>query len=217
MQPGLDGALATASGGGDVADGQRRPGATSRWNAGKDLSWVPVRAERVVEVTFGQLENGRFRHGVSFVRWRPDRDPESCQYSQLDVALTRAVHRVHGPGGGLRRPRVVGTVVLVVVGGSVVVVGLSGGTDTSLGSAAEPSLLSTWNGLRTPLDGAVGERGLHLERPVAGHVEGHAAAVGRLGRAATRERDRLRDGVARGGRRRVEHDLQAGDAGRRGR
>jgi len=65
---------------------QRMPGATSRWNAGKDLSWVPVRPERVVEVTFGQLENGRFRHGVSFVRWRPDREPSSCRYDQLDVA-----------------------------------------------------------------------------------------------------------------------------------
>ena len=61
-------------------------GGTSRWNAGKDLSWVPVRVERVVEVTFGQLENGRFRHGVSFVRWRPDRTPASCRYDQLEVA-----------------------------------------------------------------------------------------------------------------------------------
>ncbi|MBA3289427.1 MAG: ATP-dependent DNA ligase [Acidimicrobiia bacterium] len=67
-------------------DGGRRPGVGSRWNAGKDLSWVPVRAERVAEVTFGQLEKGRFRHGVSFVRWRPDREPESCRYDQLDVA-----------------------------------------------------------------------------------------------------------------------------------
>ena len=64
----------------------RLPGATSRWNAGKDLSWVPLRVERVVEVTFGQLQNGRFRHGVQFVRWRPDRTPESCTYDQLDVA-----------------------------------------------------------------------------------------------------------------------------------
>jgi ATP-dependent DNA ligase len=64
----------------------RRPGATSRWNAGKDLSWVPIRAERVAEVTFGQLENRRFRHGVSFVRWRPDREPSSCRYDQLEVA-----------------------------------------------------------------------------------------------------------------------------------
>ena len=65
---------------------QRMPGGFSRWNAGKDLSFVPVRVERVVEVTFGQLESGRFRHGVKFVRWRPDRTPESCRYDQLDVA-----------------------------------------------------------------------------------------------------------------------------------
>jgi ATP-dependent DNA ligase len=76
--------FATAAG--EEGAAQRRPGATSRWNAGKDLSWVPVRVERVVEVTFGQLENGRFRHGVTFIRWRPDRTPESCRYDQLDVA-----------------------------------------------------------------------------------------------------------------------------------
>jgi ATP-dependent DNA ligase len=64
----------------------RLPGAQSRWNAGKDLSWVPIRAERVAEVTFGQLQSGRFRHGVSFIRWRPDRTTESCRYDQLDVA-----------------------------------------------------------------------------------------------------------------------------------
>lgn len=65
---------------------QRMPGGFSRWNVNKDLSFVPLRPERVLEVTFGQLENGRFRHGVSFVRWRADRDPESCRYDQLDVA-----------------------------------------------------------------------------------------------------------------------------------
>jgi ATP-dependent DNA ligase len=65
---------------------QRQPGAVSRWNAGKDLSWVAIRPERVAEVTFGQLENGRFRHGVKFLRWRFDRDPASCNYDQLDVA-----------------------------------------------------------------------------------------------------------------------------------
>jgi ATP-dependent DNA ligase len=68
------------------SDEARKPGATSRWNAGKDLSWVPIRVERVAEVTFGQLEKRRFRHGVSFVRWRPDRTPESCRYDQLEVA-----------------------------------------------------------------------------------------------------------------------------------
>jgi ATP-dependent DNA ligase len=62
------------------------PGGGSRWNAGKDLSWVPVRVERVAEVTFGQLQSGRFRHGVRFLRWRPDRTPQSCRYDQLEVA-----------------------------------------------------------------------------------------------------------------------------------
>ncbi|MEM8621167.1 MAG: ATP-dependent DNA ligase [Actinomycetota bacterium] len=61
-------------------------GGGSRWNAGKDLSFVPIRMGLVAEVTFGQLEGGRFRHGVGFVRWRPDRDPESCTFDQLDVA-----------------------------------------------------------------------------------------------------------------------------------
>ncbi|MCO5332329.1 MAG: ATP-dependent DNA ligase [Ilumatobacteraceae bacterium] len=66
--------------------GQRLPGGGSRWNAGKDLSWVPLRIERVAEVTFGQLQEGRFRHGSTFLRWRPDRTPESCRYDQLEVA-----------------------------------------------------------------------------------------------------------------------------------
>jgi ATP-dependent DNA ligase len=79
---------------------QRRPGATSRWNAGKDLSWVPLRVERVVEVTFGQLENGRFRHGVTFVRWRPDREPESCRYDQLDVAAPVDFHQFMATSAG---------------------------------------------------------------------------------------------------------------------
>lgn len=62
------------------------PSGGSRWNAGKDLSFVPIRMGLVAEVAFGQLEGGRFRHGVTFLRWRPDRRPESCTYDQLDVA-----------------------------------------------------------------------------------------------------------------------------------
>jgi ATP-dependent DNA ligase len=69
-----------------TVDGPTPPAAGSRWNAGKDLSFVPLRMGLVAEVTFGQLEGGRFRHGVKFVRWRPDRSPESCRYDQLDVA-----------------------------------------------------------------------------------------------------------------------------------
>ncbi len=67
-------------------DAARMPGAGSRWNAGKDLSWTALRIERVAEVTFGQLQGGRFRHGVRLVRWRPDRSTDSCTYAQLDVA-----------------------------------------------------------------------------------------------------------------------------------
>jgi len=62
----------------------RRPGMQSRWNAGKDLSWEPVRVERVVEVRYSQLEGRRFRHNAHFIRWRPDRDPRSCTYDQLE-------------------------------------------------------------------------------------------------------------------------------------
>jgi ATP-dependent DNA ligase len=70
-------------------DGDAAGAATSggsRWNAGKDLSFVPIRMGLVAEVSFGQLEGRRFRHGVGFLRWRPDRTPESCTYDQLDVA-----------------------------------------------------------------------------------------------------------------------------------
>ena len=83
--------------------GQRLPGAPSRWNATKDLGWVAVRVERVVEVTFTQLEGGRFRHNAHVVRWRPDRDPVSCRYDQLEVAGKVALGDLFAsgaPGGG---------------------------------------------------------------------------------------------------------------------
>ena len=59
-------------------------GAGSRWNPGKDLSFVPLRPERVVEVRYDHMEGPRFRHPPQFVRWRPDRDPASCGYAQLE-------------------------------------------------------------------------------------------------------------------------------------
>ena len=77
--------------------GQRMPGAASRWNAGKDLGWVPLRIELVAEVTFGQLQEGRFRHGSSLLRWRPDRQPASCRYDQLEVAAPVPFHRLVTP------------------------------------------------------------------------------------------------------------------------
>jgi ATP-dependent DNA ligase len=65
----------------------RMPGAQSRWNAGKDLSWVPLRPELVVEVKYDQLEGRRLRHTGQFLRWRPDREPRSCTYDQLEVPV----------------------------------------------------------------------------------------------------------------------------------
>jgi ATP-dependent DNA ligase len=67
-------------------EGERTPrkNETSRWNAGKDLSFVPLRPERVVEVRYDYMEGARFRHTAQFVRWRPDRDPGSCTYDQLE-------------------------------------------------------------------------------------------------------------------------------------
>lgn len=63
--------------------GHRMPGAQSRWNAGKDLSFTPLRPTRVVEVRYDHMEGSRFRHTAQFVRWRPDRDARSCTYAQL--------------------------------------------------------------------------------------------------------------------------------------
>ncbi|MGH3944207.1 MAG: ATP-dependent DNA ligase [Pseudonocardiaceae bacterium] len=67
-------------------EGERTPrkSETSRWNAGKDLSFIPLRPERVVEVRYDYMEGVRFRHTTQFVRWRPDREPRSCTYDQLD-------------------------------------------------------------------------------------------------------------------------------------
>jgi ATP-dependent DNA ligase len=64
---------------------QRMPGAGSRWNRGKDLSWEPLRIERVVQVRYDHLQGDRFRHGTTFERWRPDKQPRDCSYGQLEV------------------------------------------------------------------------------------------------------------------------------------
>ena len=65
-----------------VADGE-----VNRWNSGNDRSWVPLRHERVVEVAYDQMEGDCLRHAARFLRWRPDRDPESCTYEQLEVPV----------------------------------------------------------------------------------------------------------------------------------
>jgi ATP-dependent DNA ligase len=70
---------------GALAASARMPGAHSRWSAGKDLSWEPLRIERVCEVRYDHLQGDRFRHAAHFVRWRPDKRPEGCRYDQLET------------------------------------------------------------------------------------------------------------------------------------
>ena len=78
------------------ADGQRLPGATSRWNRGKDLSWEPLRPERVCEVAYDHMQGSRFRHAAQFLRWRPDKRPRDCRYDQLEVTPAYELERVFG-------------------------------------------------------------------------------------------------------------------------
>ena len=76
----------------------RLPGAPSRWSGKKDLSWVPLRPERVAEVAYDHMENGaRFRHTARFRRWRPDRTPESCTYAQLEEPVSYDLSEILGP------------------------------------------------------------------------------------------------------------------------
>ena len=82
-----------------VADGGRAPGAASRWNAKKDLSFQLLRPELVVEAAFEHLQGRRLRHTARFRRWRPDRDPASCTYDQLDVAVPTLLSDVFGAPG----------------------------------------------------------------------------------------------------------------------
>jgi ATP-dependent DNA ligase len=78
------------------ASGQRLPGAGSRWNRGKDLSWEPLRVERVVEVAYDHLQGDRFRHGTTFKRWRPDKPPTDCRYDQLETSTPYLLGQIFG-------------------------------------------------------------------------------------------------------------------------
>lgn len=78
------------------AKGQRLPGASSRWNRGKDLSWQPLRPERVCEVAYDHMQGTRFRHAAHFVGWRFDKRAEDCRYDQLEVTPAYELERVFG-------------------------------------------------------------------------------------------------------------------------
>ncbi len=86
-----------------VPEGTRTPRSSeySRWNAGKDLSFVPLRPERVIEVRYEHMEGTRFRHMAQFVRWRPDRTPASCTFEQLEEPVSYSLAEILGKVGTL--------------------------------------------------------------------------------------------------------------------
>jgi ATP-dependent DNA ligase len=80
------------------AESSRMPGAQSRWSAGKDLSWEPLKIERVCEVKYDHMQGDRFRHAAIFLRWRPDKQPEDCRYDQLEVTTPYELERIFSSG-----------------------------------------------------------------------------------------------------------------------
>ena len=80
----------------------RMPGGQSRWSAGKDLSWEPLRIERVCEVKYDHMQGDRFRHAAIFLRWRPDKQPSDCRYDQLEVTTPYELEKVFGAGRARR-------------------------------------------------------------------------------------------------------------------
>jgi ATP-dependent DNA ligase len=82
----------------EEASRNRKPGGQSRWSAGKDLSWEPLRIERVCEVKYDHMQGTRFRHAATFLRWRPDKGPEECRYDQLEVARPYELGKIFSSG-----------------------------------------------------------------------------------------------------------------------
>jgi ATP-dependent DNA ligase len=83
----------------EAAAATRMPGGQSRWSAGKDLSWEPLRIERVCEVKYDHLQGDRFRHATHFLRWRPDKAPSDCRYDQLEATAPYELRKVFGARG----------------------------------------------------------------------------------------------------------------------
>jgi ATP-dependent DNA ligase len=81
-----------------IANPDRVPGTQSRWSAGKDLSFTPLRPDLVIEVAYDHMEGRRFRHTAQFRRWRTDRDPESCGYEQLEEPVSYDLGSILGVG-----------------------------------------------------------------------------------------------------------------------
>jgi len=86
---------------GAAAASSRMPGGQSRWSAGKDLSWEPLRIERVCEVKYDHMQGDRFRHAAFFLRWRADKQPRDCRYDQLEVTRPYELERIFSSGSSV--------------------------------------------------------------------------------------------------------------------
>lgn len=82
----------------ELGDGQRMPGAQSRWSSGKDMSWEPLRPQLVVEVAYDHMQGSRFRHTAQFRRWRKDKKPSDCTFAQLEVVPPHELERIFSKG-----------------------------------------------------------------------------------------------------------------------
>ncbi len=82
----------------EAAAGSRMPGGQSRWSAGKDLSWEPLRPELVVEVAYEHMQGDRFRHMAQFRRWRVDKAPRECTYAQLEEVPAQELRAIFAAG-----------------------------------------------------------------------------------------------------------------------
>jgi ATP-dependent DNA ligase len=83
---------------GDEGGGKRMPGAKSRWSQGKDLSWIALRPELVVEVAYDHMQGSRFRHTAQFRRWRTDKKPQDCTFAQLEVVAPQELREIFAAG-----------------------------------------------------------------------------------------------------------------------
>ncbi|HEY3883676.1 MAG TPA: hypothetical protein VGL62_00615, partial [Vicinamibacterales bacterium] len=81
-----------------TANAQRMPGGQSRWSAGKDLSWEPLRVELVCEVKYDHMQGDRFRHAAIFQRWRADKQPNDCTYDQLEITPPYELEKIFAAG-----------------------------------------------------------------------------------------------------------------------
>ena len=170
----------------------RMPGGQSRWSAGKDLSWEPLRIERVCEVKYDHMQGDRFRHAAVFQRWRPDKPPSDCGYDQLEVTTPYELRRSSARLTESLTPPVVGHV-LVGVSGSCAGRSASGTccrfTRMRVHVRKRPRIASTSTSASFRCPAASGWRAFHRSNPARASAFSRARPISMSGRVGVRRRD----------------------------